>query len=129
MSEKKYNNGEWTEARKKSFIISLLRAGTRRYPPKYEVLNQAKTVKKVNAETGRIAQHYKCAVCLLDFPQKNVQVDHIVPVVGPEGFTSWDEYIKNMFCSKDNLQVLCKEDHDRKTKLERASAKSLKEVG
>lgn len=110
---------EWTAARRHAFIVSVLRTGTRKYPPKYETLNEAKTVKKVNVKTGRIAQHFKCAKCLLDFPQKDVQVDHIKPVVGPKGFTTWDAYIENMFCSKDNLQVLCRDDHDIKTKQER----------
>jgi len=32
----------WTEGRLKGFIISTLRSGMRRYPPKYEALNDAK---------------------------------------------------------------------------------------
>lgn len=119
---------EWTPARRRAFIVGVLRQGTQRYPPKYETLNEAKTVKKVNAKTGRIAQHFRCAECLLDFPQKEVQVDHISPIVSIEGFTTWDSYIERMFCSKDNLQVLCKEDHDRKTKQERDAAKQRREI-
>lgn len=110
---------DWTPARKHAFIVSALRTGTRRWPPKFETLNEAKTEKKINVLTGRMAQHYLCAACLVDFPSTNVQVDHIKPVVGPGGFTTWDSYITNMFCDKDNLQVLCKECHQLKSKNER----------
>jgi 5-methylcytosine-specific restriction endonuclease McrA len=110
----------WTPGRLKAFITSTLRGGFRRYPPKYEKLNKAKTVKKVNKETGRIAMHYKCAKCKKQFPLKQVQVDHIVPIVNPKiGFTTWDDFISRLFCDESNLQVLCKSCHAIKTKKER----------
>ena len=109
---------KWTDARRHSFIVSVLRSGTRRWPPKFETLNEAKTEKKINKKTGRLAQHYKCAQCKEDFPAKEVSVDHKKPVIGKEGFTTWDAFIDNMFCDKSNLQVLCKTDHDLKTKKE-----------
>lgn len=110
---------EWTPARKKAFIVSVLRSGTKRYPPKFQTLNDAKTLKKVNPQTKRVAQHYKCNSCLNDFPLKQVQVDHIIPVVGSQGFTTWDSFINNLFCEKENLQVLCINCHGSKTKTER----------
>ncbi len=110
---------EWTKARKHAFIVSVLRSGTRRYPPKFETLNEAKTEKKKNSKTGRLAQHFRCAQCSLDFPATAVQVDHIKPVVDPrKGFTTWDTYIKRLFCDKGNFQVLCKPCHKIKTKEE-----------
>lgn len=109
----------WTPARKHSFIVSVLRTGTRRWPPKYEVLNESKTEKKINVKTGRLAQHFLCAACADEFPATGVQVDHISPVVGSSGFTTWDDYINNMYCEKDNLQVLCLDCHKIKTKEER----------
>lgn len=112
---------EWTEGRLKAFIIAVLRQGTRRYPPKYESLNEAKTEKRKNEKTGRIAQHYKCAKCKSDYPAKEVQVDHRRPVVGPEGFKDWNTYIERMFCDKKNFQVLCKSCHSSKTKKETQS--------
>jgi hypothetical protein len=118
---------EWTEARWKAFIISILRSGTQRYPPKYECLNEAKTEKKINPKTGRIAQHFMCAICKSDFPQKEVAVDHVIPVVDPRvGFTSWDNFISRLFCSKDNLQVLCNPCHKIKTNQEKEVKKNAK---
>lgn len=110
---------EWTPARYHAFIVSVLRSGTRRYPPKFETLNEAKTEKKKNKATGRLAQHYLCARCQYDFPATAVQVDHIKPVVDPaKGFTTWDTYIKRLYCGKKNFQVLCKPCHVLKTKEE-----------
>jgi len=113
-------NKEWTEGRLKSFITSTLRGGFRRYPPKYESLKEAQVGKKINTKSQRLAMHYECGKCKGHFPAKAVQVDHILPVVCPKkGFESWDIFIARLFCSSDNLQVLCKGCHDIKTKDER----------
>ena len=107
---------EWSEARKKAFIISVLRSGTRRWPPKYNVLNDAKTSKKTNKKTNRLAQHYRCNVCKLEFPKTEIEVDHIKPVVNPiKGFETWDVFINNLFCDESNLQAICKGCHKEKT--------------
>ena len=85
-------------------------------------LNEAKTEKKVNKKSGRLAQHFKCAACKKDFPAKDVNVDHIAPVVDPkQGFVSWDVYIERLYCEKENFQILCKECHTIKTKKEKKS--------
>jgi 5-methylcytosine-specific restriction endonuclease McrA len=114
------------EAKLKSFIISQLRGSFRKYFVKYEVLREAATEKKVNTKTGRVAQHYKCNGCSKEFPQSEVQVDHIHPVVKANGFSSWDDYISSLFCPKDNLQVLCLTCHKAKTKAENAERRETK---
>jgi 5-methylcytosine-specific restriction endonuclease McrA len=114
---------EWTDGRKHGFIVAVLRAGTRRWPPKYEALNDAKTEKKKNVKTGRIAQHYVCAQCTEEFTSTNIQVDHITPVVDPKkGFKDWNTYIPRLFCGKDNLQVLCVGCHKEKTAKEKSES-------
>ena len=111
---------EWTQARLKNFIISALRSASNRYPPKYECLNAAKVGKKVNKATGRLAEHYKCAGCKKHFVAKEVQVDHIEPVVSPlTGFIDWNTFVARMFCPITNLQVLCKECHKVKSDKEK----------
>lgn len=113
------NGGKWTEARFRSFVTSALRSGSNKWPPKYETLNEAKTEKKTNEKTGRLAQHYGCASCGKEFTSKDVQVDHIKPVIDPKtGFVSWDVFVERLFCEKKNLQVLCKACHKVKTKKE-----------
>lgn len=121
---KQRNGGRWTEARYRSFVTSTLRAGSRKWPPKYETLNAAKTEKKINKKTGRLAQHYLCAECQQEFPAKEIQVDHIKPVVDPKkGFETWDKYIERMFCEEENLQVLCSSCHKSKTNKEKETSK------
>ncbi len=115
---------EWSLARRHSFIVSTLRSGTRRWPPKYETLNEAKTEKRINKKTGRMAQHYLCTSCQEDFPAKQISVDHKRPAVDPKkGWVSWDDFIEKLFCDKDNLQTLCRECHAKKTAEERKQRK------
>lgn len=110
----------WSEGRIKSFVVSVLRAGARRWPPKYETLADACIGQKINAKSGRLAKHYLCNSCKKEFPAKDVEVDHISPVVHTvDGFLDWNEFIKRLYCDKDNLQVLCKPCHKKKTKEER----------
>lgn len=119
----------WTDAKYKNWIISLLRRGTMRWPPRNEVLREAKTEKKTNVNTGRIAQHYKCSGCSKDFPAKEVRIDHIHPIVDVrKGFETWDIYIGNMYCGKDKLQVLCLSCHKDKSENERQLRKDYRDA-
>jgi|SRR6185369_9240722 len=121
------NGGEWTEARFNSFVKSALRAASRRWPPKYKCLSDAFIGSQINLKSGRMAKHYKCAKCLGAFPSKDVQVDHIIPIIDPEvGFVDWNTVVENMFCEKHNLQVLCKPCHKLKSDAEKAIAKERK---
>jgi 5-methylcytosine-specific restriction endonuclease McrA len=116
---------DWTEGRLKAFITSALRGAFRRFPNKYETLKNAFVGKKINKKTNRLSAHYLCAGCKEEFPTSEVQVDHILPIVDPEiGFISWDEFIKNLFCPSNNLQVLCVSCHKQKTLLENKARKN-----
>lgn len=122
-----FNGGEWTNARYHSFITSILRAGSRRWPPKYQTLNDSCVGAYTNVKTGRLAKHYKCNTCQQAFPAKDVQVDHVNPIVDPStGFISWDLKIDALFCEKEGLQTLCKPCHLIKTALEKQQAKERK---
>ena len=114
---------EWTEGRLKAFVTSVLRSGMRRFPNKYKALSSACVGVRLNKSSGRQAKHYKCAKCKKLYTSTNVQVDHIIPVVGPEGFTTWDAFIARLFCSVENLQVLCKKCHLKKSAQERKGRK------
>lgn len=120
----KSNVEGWTDGRFRSFIVSALRAAFRRYPPKFAVLKNAALGKRINKATGKEAMHYKCAKCKKAFVAKQVQVDHIDPIVDPvEGFVSWEKYIERLFCTIDNLQVLCVTCHKKKTAAEKVKRK------
>lgn len=56
-------------------------------------------------------------------------MDHIVPIIDPcVGFTDWDEFIENLYCELDNLQVLCWSCHEEKTGEERSLATQRKRL-
>lgn len=116
----KRNGGNWTEARWRTFVRSALRAAFRKWPPKFTVLKNAATERRINSASGKLAMHYKCAQCNGEFPAKGVQVDHVKPIVHVKtGFKDWDTFINKLFCEAHNLQVLCKACHSVKTKKER----------
>ena len=119
----KYNNGEWTPSKFNSFIKSALRSASQRWPPKYQVLNEAKKGKHVNKKTGRMAEHYICNACRELFPATEVEVNHIVPVIPVTGFVSWDDVITRLFCEKEGLEVLCKPCHKSVTQQEKLERK------
>jgi hypothetical protein len=49
-------------------------------------------------------------------------MDHIAEVIPVEGFKDsvwdWNVYMERMFCPKEGFQVLCKECHTAKTRIE-----------
>lgn len=114
----------WTQGRINAFIMAVLRSGTRRWPPKWNTLEAAKTSKHTNPKTGRVAQFYRCACCSEEFTSKEVEVDHIIPVVPSTGFVSWDNVIERLFCGEENLQVLCTTCHKAKSKEENKKRKT-----
>jgi 5-methylcytosine-specific restriction endonuclease McrA len=119
-SEKTRNGGQWTEARYESFITSVLRSGSRRWPPKWAALKAAFKREGINPKTKRHAKLYGCTLCGGEFSSKDVQVDHTDPI---GSCTSWDEFIEKLYCETTNLQVVCKVCHKIKTKEEREGKK------
>ena len=126
MSERKYNNGEWTTARYNSFVKGGLRSISQRWPPKYRVLSKASTGARTNPASGRMAKFYRCASCEGEFTAKNVEVNHIIPVVPVTGFDSWDNVIDRLFCEEDGLEVVCKPCHKLISKKENQERKNAK---
>jgi hypothetical protein len=114
--EREFNGGTWTKARMTSFIKSALRGA--RWPQKYEAVKTAYVRDGINPRTGRKCKLHRCAHCEGLFPQNGVQADHIIPVVGPEGFQSWDVYIERLYCEASGFQILCKNCHQVVTKKE-----------
>lgn len=117
-----HNNGQWTDARKRSFIVSLLRAGFQKWGPKQEC------IKRARVRRG----WYKCEGCKKVVPAtlppkegnkrriKNIVADHIEPIVDPhKGFVSYDEWIERGFIELEGFQALCHDCHTKKTKQER----------
>lgn len=118
------NGGTWTEARFNSFVKSALRSASQRWPPKYTVLNEACVGQKINPKSGRLAKFYTCAKCQDDYIAKDVQVNHISPVIPVTGFDSWNGVIERIFCEKEGLEVVCIPCHKNITEEENQERKS-----
>jgi len=112
--------GKWTEARYWGFIRSALREANRRFPPRYAAKAAAK--KSVTGQRHRF--EFQCAECKQWFKDKEVQVDHIVPAGTLRKYEDLPQFVENMFCEADGLQVLCKPCHQIKTNAEREARKS-----
>lgn len=80
-----------------------------------EVLNAAKCPRKKGPQGGA---RYRCAICKKDFGRREVQVDHIDPVI-PIGQKAkdmtFDQIISRLYCDATNLQVLDKKCHKLKS--------------
>jgi hypothetical protein len=107
----------WTEARVRSFIVSALRGA--RWPAKFECIEKSFVKHGINPKTGRKCKFHQCVSCKQLVPKGKIQADHINPVIGPEGFITWDVYIKRMFCDASGFQAICVECHADKTLMER----------
>jgi|15BtaG_2_1085339.scaffolds.fasta_scaffold02123_3 5-methylcytosine-specific restriction endonuclease McrA len=124
--DKPYAGGQWSVARMRSFVMSALRRA--QWPVKYQAVKLAFVKAGINPSTGRMCKLHKCEQCLNLFPQKDMAVDHIDPVVPIEGFDKadgflgydWDQVIRRLYCESEGLQILCKPCHKAKTIDERA---------
>ena len=70
----------------------------------------------------------QCEVCETWVSSTKISVDHIDPVVPPDGFPAhfdmWDRlflFLRRLWCDKANLQRICDDCHDSKTYAERIS--------
>lgn len=75
---------------------------------------------------------YECNHCKGEFSQAMINVDHIEPVGTLYSLNDVPRFFDRLFCTYDNLQVLCKDCHDVKTKKDRKEMsekrKILKEI-
>ena len=101
---------------KKAFIVASLRRASYRWPPRNSALRNARIQRNV----------YVCKKCLKEFPKPEIAIDHKIPVVSLEGFTTWDEYIKRLFCEEAGFQILCHPCHKEKTVAENAARREAK---
>ncbi len=93
----------------KRFLIPLLRRKSLHWPARNECKRQAR----------RDRGFYECKSCKKLFGHKEVEIDHIIPVINIKtSFTNWDDYIKSLYCDISNLSCLCKNCHASKSAIE-----------
>jgi len=108
----------------RSWMIGQLRRMSRRYPPIYQVRNEAKETYTIPSKTGKPMKRvrFTCSVCKNKVSNSEIRIDHsqpIIPVTGfplnEDGTDNWNIVINRMFCSKEGLVAMCDPCHQIKT--------------
>lgn len=106
---------------KQSWLISAVRRASLRYPPAIEARNRTKETYYILSKKGKPMKRvkYTCELCgKKDLKSKETELDHIVPIVGKEGFVDWNTYFTTYLIDAAGFQLLCLPCHDVKTRLE-----------
>jgi len=106
-----------TESAFWSFIRSALRQKSRWWKPISECKMKARRVYKGPLKRQKF--EYQCKQCSNWFPDKKINVDHIVPAGTLRSANDLPGFVERLFCEVNNLQVLCQSCHDIKTKEEK----------
>lgn len=114
---KEFNNNTMSKAAFFSMIRSALRQSSRWWKPITLCKQQAKRPYK--GKNKRQKFEYLCANCKNYFPDKEVNVDHIIPVGTLTCYGDLPGFVQRLFVEVEGLQTLCKKCHDAKTKKER----------
>lgn len=109
--------GEWTEASFWGFIRSLLRQGSKRWPPRREAMNEARV--PYVGPNKRQKWLYVCAKCGWAAKATEVQIDHIIPCGTLKSYDDLPGFVERLFCEVEGFQVLCKPCHQEITNEER----------
>jgi 5-methylcytosine-specific restriction endonuclease McrA len=116
-SPKSRNSKSMTESQFWSFIRSALRQKSRWWKPITECKMKSRRAYKGPNKRQRF--EYQCNECKEWFPEKKINVDHIVPAGSLNCAADLPGFVERLFCEIDNLQVLCSECHNVKTKNEK----------
>lgn len=101
----------------KHWLVNKVRRLSYQWPPRKEA------IKKARLERGI----YLCNICQGKFGPKEIQLDHIEPVIHEEdGFIDWNNYLERLFCAEEGFQVLCKPCHNIKSYYENEIRRQVK---
>ena len=117
LKEKPRCNGTMTESAFWSFIRSALRQKSRWWKPISTAKANARRPYK--GPLKRQKYEYQCNHCKKWFPEKHVNVDHIVPAGTLTCAADLPGFVERLFCEVEGLQVLCSDCHDIKTQQEK----------
>lgn len=100
------NSGTMSESAFWSFIRSVLRNKSRFWKPIQECKQLHK--RKSQSSNKKLKFEYQCSECKEWFPEKEIDVDHIVPAGSLNKAEDLPQFVEKLFCEVVNLQLLCK---------------------
>lgn len=90
---------------------------------------EASVVEHRNPNRPRVKKWSLCPHCNQIKPTYTFAVDHKIPVIAINRSLeemTWDELIDNLWCEESNLQPVCEECHEVKTKAENKERRRIK---
>jgi 5-methylcytosine-specific restriction endonuclease McrA len=111
------NAGTMSESAFWGFIRSALRQKSRWWKP--IMICKQKSKRPYKGPNKRQKFEYQCNSCKQWFPEKQINIDHIVPAGSLNSASDLPGFVERLFCEENNLQTLCSNCHDIKTKKEK----------
>ncbi len=112
--EKTRGGGSFTESGFWGMIRAALRQKSRWWKPVKDTKEAARRPYK--GENKRIKWEYQCAKCKKWFPEKEIEVDHIIEAGSLRNGDDLKGFVERLFCEGEGLQILCKNTcHKEKT--------------
>ena len=115
------NAGTMSESAFWAFIRSALRQKSRWWKPITQCKQNAKRpYKGINK---RQKFEYQCNKCKKWFPDKQINIDHILPAGELNKANDLPGFVERLFVEESGLQCLCTNCHNEKTKQEKEQLK------
>ena len=114
--EKTRNANTMTEAAYWGAVRSCLRRGFRYWKPAMQAKMEAR--RPYEGGNKRQKWEYQCAHCEIWYKDKEIQVDHIIPVGSLKSGADLEGFLARL-TPEEGFQILCKPCHQRKSNSER----------
>ena len=115
------NAGTMSESAFWAFIRSALRQKSRWWKPVTQCKLNAKRPYKGSNKRQKF--EYQCNKCKKWFPDKQINVDHVLPAGELNKSDDLPGFVERLFVEVEGLQTLCLNCHDIKTKQEKEQLK------
>ena len=115
------NAGTMSESAFWAFIRSALRQKSRWWKPVTQCKLNAKRPYKGSNKRQKF--EYQCNKCKKWFPDKQINIDHILPAGELNKADDLPGFVERLFVEESGLQCLCTNCHNEKTKQEKEQLK------
>ena len=115
------NAGTMSESAFWAFIRSALRQKSRWWKPVTQCKLNAKRPYKGSNKRQKF--EYQCNKCKKWFPDKQINIDHILPAGELNKADDLPGFVERLFVEESGLQCLCQNCHNEKTKQEKEQLK------